>query len=96
MKDMLEKVTELQSGSQNPRSVEDERVKELERQVASLTEQRIQHLEKLQEHQVDMQVNLCKLFYSFCLNSHKSYCYHLLSVIVFCPFATLSHFSLLF
>ena len=56
MKEMLEKVAELQSSKLKPTSVEDDRVKELERQVAALTEHRIQHLEKLQEHQVEMQV----------------------------------------
>lgn len=56
MKDMLATVADLQSKKVSP--AEDDRVKELERQVAALTEQRIQHLEKLQEHQVEMQVYL--------------------------------------
>lgn len=54
MKDMLAKIADLQTQKVSP--VNDDRVKELERQVAALTEQRIQHLERLQEHQVEMQV----------------------------------------
>ncbi|CAG2191977.1 JBTS23 [Mytilus edulis] len=58
MKDMLAKISEIQNGKTVNTSVEDDRVKELERQVTSLTEQRIQHLEKLQEHQAELQAKL--------------------------------------
>ncbi|XP_063426718.1 protein TALPID3-like isoform X2 [Mytilus trossulus] len=58
MKDMLAKISEIQNGKKVNTSVEDDRVKKLERQVTSLTEQRIQHLEKLQEHQAELQAKI--------------------------------------
>ncbi|XP_052058615.1 TALPID3 protein-like isoform X2 [Mytilus californianus] len=58
MKDMLSKIAEIQNSRKVNTSVEDDRVKELERQVTSLTEQRIQHLEKLQEHQAELQAKM--------------------------------------
>ena len=58
MTSILNQIAGLQSGVAPPLKgeSESERVAQLEKQLATVTEQRIQHLEKLQEHQVAMQV----------------------------------------
>eukprot|EP00079_Xenopus_tropicalis_P009595 XP_002933790.2 PREDICTED: protein TALPID3 [Xenopus tropicalis] len=48
--------SKIQSHPQE-RSCHSDRVRELERQLAQLTEQRLQHLEKLQQQQIQMQSN---------------------------------------
>lgn len=57
MANILNRIAGLQSGVAPPLKGESERVVELEKQLASVTEKRIQHLERLEEHQVAMQVN---------------------------------------
>lgn len=59
---ILEKMAELQSSGQpltHPEvDYKSQRMLELERQVSQMTEQRIGHLEKLQENQLQMQVGV--------------------------------------
>lgn len=59
MANILNRIAGLQSGVAPPLKgeSESERVVELEKQLASVTEKRIQHLERLEEHQVAMQVS---------------------------------------
>lgn len=59
MANILNRIAGLQSGVAPPLKGESksERVVELEKQLASVTEKRIQHLERLEEHQVAMQVS---------------------------------------
>ncbi|XP_078313405.1 uncharacterized protein LOC111128961 isoform X2 [Crassostrea virginica] len=63
MTNILNQIAGFQSGVAPPLKgeSESERVAQLEKQLATVTEQRIQHLEKLQEHQVAMQAKLLSL-----------------------------------
>lgn len=88
MKDMLAKISEIQNGKTVNTSVEDDRVKELERQVTSLTEQRIQHLEKLQEHQAELQVYLAIVYSGSVLKLYK------FNMNLFCAFVKFLKFIL--
>ena len=56
MSEMLAKISELQSGGVKAPDNDSERVQVLEKQLANVTEKRIEYMEKLQEQQMAMQV----------------------------------------
>ncbi|KAM8921275.1 protein TALPID3 [Pelodytes ibericus] len=70
----LQRLTEQQSKiqSQSPeRRYYHERVSELESQLTKLTEQRLQHLEKLQQQQIEMQSHFISSTMKDCSHQHK-------------------------
>ena len=58
MAEMLAKISELQSGGVKAPDNDSERVQVLEKQLANVTEKRIEYMEKLQEQQMAMQVGI--------------------------------------
>ena len=58
MAEMLAKISELQSGGVKAPDNDSERVQVLEKQLANVTEKRIEYMEKLQEQQMAMQVGV--------------------------------------
>ena len=67
MAEVLAKIGELQSGSTQKTSMSEtdqERVRQLEKQIADMTDKRIEYMERLQEQQMAMQVNH-KFYYPY-------------------------------
>lgn len=56
MAEVLAKIDELQGGKKPADSTEAARVRELEKQLADMTDRRLDYMERLQEQQLAMQV----------------------------------------